>query len=133
MLRSSSIVLGIPLLASAGILVWLSGCGQPTQQTAPPTDAAQAPSHDAHDHEHSHGHADDKEIAAELSKLSPEDRALAEKQKVCPVGGDLLGSMGAPIKLIVEGRELFICCEGCEDAVRENPEKYFSKLDEHAH
>ena len=133
MLHSRSLVLGTSLLAAAGMLVWLSGCGQPAQQAAPPADAAQTPSHDAHDHEHSHGHADDKEIAAELAKLSPEDRALAEKQKVCPVGGEPLGSMGAPIKLTVEGRELFICCEGCEDAVREDPEKYFRKLDEHAH
>ena len=129
MLRSHSLVLGTSLLAAAGMLVWLSGCAQPTQQTAPPEDAAQTPSHADHDH----GHADDKEIAAELAKLSPKDRALAEKQKVCPVGGAPLGSMGAPIKLTVEGRELFICCEGCEDAVRKDPEKYFSKLDEDAH
>lgn len=133
MLRSHSLAFAA-LLASAGFLVWLSGCGgQPQQQAAPAVDAPQPHAHDEHDHQHSHGHADEKEIAAAMAKLSPEDRVLAEKQKVCPVGGELLGSMGAPIKLTVEGRELFICCAGCEDAVREDLEKYFSKLGHHDH
>lgn len=132
MLRSSSIVLGTLLLTSA-VVAGLAGCRQPAQEAEQPQESVQTHSHDRHDRDHADSHADDEEIAAALAKLSPEDRALAEKQRVCPVGGELLGSMGTPIKLTVDGRELFICCEGCEDAVREDPEKYFSKLDEHAH
>lgn len=131
MLRSRSVVLGTLVLTFAVIVAGLAGCGQSTQEAAQPQDSAQAHSHDGHDHRH--GHGDDKAIAAALAKLSPEDRTLAEKQKICPVGGELLGSMGTPVKLTVEGRELFICCDGCEDAVRKDPEKYFAKLDEHAH
>lgn len=58
------------------------------------------------------------------------ERAAAIAQGICPVSGEPLGSMGKPIKLTVEGREVYICCSGCEDALREDPEKYFSKLDQ---
>lgn len=88
MLRSSLIVLGTSLFASAGILVWLSGYTQPTQQPGPPANAAQAPSHDGHDLEHSHGHVDDKKIAAELAKLSPEEHALAERKRCVLLGAN---------------------------------------------
>ncbi len=58
------------------------------------------------------------------------ERAAAIAQGICPVSGEPLGSMGKPIKLTVEGREVYICCEGCEDALREDPQKYFAKLDQ---
>lgn len=57
------------------------------------------------------------------------DRVAARQQRICPVSGEPLGSMGKPIKLTVEGREVFICCASCEDALREDPEKYFAKID----
>jgi YHS domain-containing protein len=63
-----------------------------------------------------------------LAQLSPADRALAEKQAICPVTGEPLGSMGTPIKLTVAGRTVFICCAGCEEELRKEPEKYFAKL-----
>ena len=68
------------------------------------------------------------EIEEALSKLSAEDRALAEKQKICPVSEKLLGEMGAPIKLNVKGQDVFICCKGCKKAVLKNPEKYLAKI-----
>ena len=73
--------------------------------------------------------AADPEVEKALAQLSAEDRALAEAQEVCPVTGEPLGSMGKPEKITVEGREVFICCAGCEDMIRENPEQYLSKLD----
>jgi hypothetical protein len=68
------------------------------------------------------------EIKEALAKLSPEDRALAEKQKICPVTEEPLGSMGAPIKVTVEGRDVFVCCEGCVDELKNNFAKYQDKL-----
>lgn len=55
-------------------------------------------------------------VKANLSRLSPEDRALAEAQRFCPVSEDRLGSpdMGVPVKILIEGRPVFICCEGCK-------------------
>jgi hypothetical protein len=69
------------------------------------------------------------EIAEALGHLSGEDRALAEKQKVCPVTGQSLGSMGTPPVVTVEGRKVFLCCKGCEAKLRKEPGKYLKKLD----
>ena len=53
---------------------------------------------------------------------------LAVKQRVCPVSGDLLGAMGKPFKTTVKGKTVFLCCEGCEHDLKENPHKYLAKL-----
>jgi hypothetical protein len=63
-----------------------------------------------------------------LLRLPAEDQPLAIKQKLCPVTGKPLGSMGVPTRVVVEGRTVFLCCEGCEDRLRGNPGKYLSKL-----
>lgn len=70
----------------------------------------------------------DPKIVAALASLSAEDRALAERQKVCPVSGEPLGVMGAPKKLEVKGQSVFICCEGCEEKLLANPDEYLAKL-----
>jgi YHS domain-containing protein len=63
-----------------------------------------------------------------LAELSDADRKLAEKQKVCPVTGKLLGSMGTPYKVTVKGRVVFLCCDGCEETLKADPDKYLKKL-----
>jgi hypothetical protein len=76
-----------------------------------------------------------KPIAKQKSKapatpaLSAEDRALVAKQKVCPVTGLDLDSMGGPIAVAVEGRRVFICCKGCESKLKQDPKKYLAPLD----
>jgi len=74
--------------------------------------------------------ADDPAIEEALSALSPEYRALARTQKVCPVTGQPLGSMGTPTQVKIEGRRIFLCCEGCESKLKEDPKKYLAKLNE---
>ena len=84
---------------------------------------------ESHGHEHAGhdpGDADAAEIEEALAQLSTTDRALAEKQKICPVSNDPLGAMGKPIKLTVQGQDVFICCKGCEEPLREEPEKYLA-------
>ena len=39
--------------------------------------------------------------------------------------------MGTPIKLEIEGRTVFICCEGCRDSWVNEPDKYFKILDDY--
>ena len=77
--------------------------------------------------------AEKEEIRTALEPLSDADRALVEAQVICPVTEVRLGSMGmgTPIKLEVEGRTVFICCEGCRDGMLDNPEKYFKVLDDY--
>jgi hypothetical protein len=80
------------------------------------------------------GEAPADEFAADeraaLNELPPADRALAAAQKVCPITGERLGSMGMPYKMSVGSRVLFLCCEGCKDGVQEDPEGVLKKLDE---
>jgi Cu(I)/Ag(I) efflux system membrane fusion protein len=75
-----------------------------------------------------------KEIRKAMEPLSAEDRKLAEAQVICPVTEVRLGSMGmgTPIKLEIEGRTVFICCEGCRDKWVNEPVKYFKILDDYA-
>ena len=52
--------------------------------------------------------------------------AAIARQKICPVSGKPLGSMGDPVAVDVEGQKLYVCCAGCIDAVKSNPTKYAS-------
>jgi len=75
-----------------------------------------------------HVGGEDRKPAQVLSQLPRRDRALAEKQENCPVTDMPLGSMGAPIKVDVNGRPVFICCEGCRPSLLKQPAKYLAKL-----
>ncbi|MCA9076932.1 MAG: hypothetical protein KDA93_18040 [Planctomycetaceae bacterium] len=116
------------------------GCSQPTTSNgpaagAPSTTPATAPNgHDEGHADHDHGghdHGSMEEMKAGLAKLSESDRAAATKQHVCPVSGDMLGKMGAPIKVTVGDQDVWVCCEACQEPLTTDPEKYLAKL-EHA-
>ena len=72
-----------------------------------------------HDHEH-HAATMEKGIAESLAELSAADRKLAQAQRFCTMMEySRLGAMGAPVKVMVEGKPVFVCCEGClEEAVK---------------
>jgi YHS domain-containing protein len=72
--------------------------------------------------------ANSADYAENLAELSPEDRALVAQQKICPVSGETLGSMGKPVKVTVQGRVVFLCCPGCKKEIERNPEKYLAKI-----
>jgi YHS domain-containing protein len=73
--------------------------------------------------------ASPSDVPAPFADLDEADRAAAMAQKVCPVSGEALGSMGTPIKVTVEGRDVYLCCESCRDMLLADPEKYLAKLD----
>jgi len=53
-------------------------------------------------------------IANAIAKLSPEDQALAKAQGYCVViEQSRLGSMGTPVKVMIEGKPVFLCCDEC--------------------
>ena len=66
---------------------------------------------------------------AEIKKLPPAEADVALKQVVCPVSGDHLGNMGAPVKTSAEGRTFYLCCKNCQDEVNANPKAVIAKLD----
>lgn len=115
------------------ISLGLYGCGSPTTEPATSNTPSSTDQHDEHDHaEHDQpdegGQTDMEKMKAELAKLSPEDAASAEKQHVCPVSGKMLGTMGAPQKIDVNGQGVWICCAGCKDPLLEKPDEYLAKL-----
>jgi membrane fusion protein, copper/silver efflux system len=69
--------------------------------------------------------------AAAFQELAPEDRPLAERQKLCPVTNKPLGSMGTPARVVVSGQVVFLCCDGCEGALKRETAKYLAKLPHH--
>ncbi len=102
-------------LSLLGLAVWFSGCSREGGPAAPPA-ASQSST------------ASQDDPAPGLKKLDEADRKLAEKQKFCPVSGALLGSMDKPVKVVVQGRTVFLCCPDCEDELRAHTDKYLKKL-----
>ncbi|MBN2713896.1 MAG: hypothetical protein JXR97_15870 [Planctomycetes bacterium] len=62
-----------------------------------------------------------------LAKLGEKAEDIPIEQKTCPV-------MGGPINkdLFVEykGKKIYVCCEGCINVVKKDPEKYAKKVAE---
>jgi len=53
---------------------------------------------------------EEAKIKAVLGRMSAADRSLAMAQKFCPVNQDtLLGSMGPPVKVMIESQPVFLC------------------------
>lgn len=88
-------------------------------------------SHDKPAHNHKDGH-DPKQAAAEieaaLAKLPKADRAYADAQRYCPLMDTVrLGAMGTPVKIMIEGNPVFLCCEGCQDEAVEHGKETLAK------
>jgi membrane fusion protein, copper/silver efflux system len=51
--------------------------------------------------------------AAQAGPKGTDDKSLIAFQKTCPVTGNKLGSMGAPVKRQVGDKTVFLCCKAC--------------------
>jgi uncharacterized protein (TIGR03000 family) len=72
---------------------------------------------------------DDATVEKNLAKLSPEDRKLAEAQKLCAVQEQVrLGAVGTPVKVMIKGQPVFLCCEACLTRAQNNPEKTLEQV-----
>jgi YHS domain-containing protein len=128
-------------VAAFGLATTLSGCGSPTsqdkQKPAAATDskaqdkpaaAGEQTGHGDHADHNAHSDASPADALKGLAELSADDRAAAEKQRVCPVSGEVLGSQGKPVKVTVKGKTVYLCCADCEEAIKKDPDKYLAKL-----
>ena len=71
------------------------------------------------------------EIKANLDKLSPEDRKAAEAQGFCAVQeNNPLGTWGTPVKVTLKGQPAFVCCPGCVDKAKSNPDQTLARVKE---
>jgi hypothetical protein len=67
---------------------------------------------------------EEAKIKAALDKLDPADRKLAVEQKYCAVETENpLGKMGKPVKVMINDRPVFLCCKGCENTAKKDPDK----------
>ena len=123
-----TLLLSCPALLAVTVL--LTGC--PRSADTNPVTPTSADHADHAEHADQGDHAGpmppSTEVPEAFAGLSPEDQTLALKQKTCPVSGQALGSMGAPYKVRVKDRDVFLCCQGCEGQILENPDKYLAKL-----
>lgn len=71
-----------------------------------------------------------KELA-EIQQLPDDEQAIAISQMICPVTDYKLGSMGVPPKVMVNGQPVFLCCQGCQEDLLDQPETYLAKLEDY--
>ena len=123
MKRSFTAALALVLLS----LTTLPGCGEKAATTSTTASTTTTPSAagDAADA------ATDTPAAAEEAavSLSEADRQAIAAQKICPVSDEELGSMGDPIKVTVDGKDIYVCCDACVEEVKNDFAKYLAKLE----
>jgi YHS domain-containing protein len=79
-------------------------------------------------------------MAADHSQHSSKPQAAQKGQKAkndgapypldtCPVTGEKLGSMGAPVVYNYKGREIKFCCKSCPAKFEADPAKYIAEID----
>lgn len=81
------------------------------------------------------GGVDPDAMAGDMSGMPGMDAATqpaadAYPLDTCPVTGATLGSMGEPIDVEVKGRIVKVCCPGCVETVKADPDKYLALLDQ---
>ena len=78
---------------------------------------------DSKAHAHEHGLTDiqkqEAKIAEAIQSLPAEDRRIVDTQRFCPIMiHTRLGATGTPLKVMIEGKPVFVCCKSCiKDAV----------------
>ncbi len=115
--RGRWLFLFVPILFALGC-----GAGTPQKNQAAPAQAqATTPAEPV----------DETKVQAALAKLDPADRKLAEAQRFCAVDNEeRLGAMGTPVKVMVSGQPVFLCCKGCSKNALANPEKTLAQVKE---
>jgi hypothetical protein len=69
-------------------------------------------------------------ISVNLAKLDPEDRAIAEHQKICAADNcdNRLGAGGPPAKAVWQDKPAFFCCKECEQWALAHPAETLAKI-----
>jgi hypothetical protein len=121
---------GSAALLMALSLLTLAGCGGgPKGDASPATHGTTASGHQ--EAAGAPGQADeDADLRAERAKLSPEDQRLVAAQEFCAVSTEeRLGSMGPPVKLVLKGQPVFLCCKGCQKQALANPDRTLAQVE----
>ena len=74
---------------------------------------------------HDHGSHEDEHVEEKM------DNAAANvENKICPVSGEKIGSMGKAYHVEHDGKVYNLCCKMCAKDFKKNPEKYLEKVKE---
>ncbi len=111
-------------IAIAAVLCLFVGC-QPTQTVSvPPADSASADNTTTEQTSAQQSESEDAIIAKAISELPAAEQAEASKQKYCAVQTkQLLGTMGMPYKVMLDGQSVYLCCAGCKGKATRNPKE----------
>ena len=60
-----------------------------------------------------------------IADAAPEDEPAIRAQGVCPI---MNRPLGAPIKILIDGRPLFVCCRRCAAEVTQRPSFYLARV-----
>ncbi len=108
---------------TTALAMFASGCQSDTLPSRPEA-STHVESDGDDDADREHGDDGESDVKIAMGMLSPDDRREAEAQKFCAVmNTSLLGSMGAPLKLDVQGQPVFVCCAGCKSKALKNPDE----------
>src|SRR5262245_8747695 len=110
----------LTILSAALLLFALGGCSErpPPGPNGPGGEDKKSPV------------GEEAKIEAAPAKLPAEGRELAEAQKYCAVeSGNRLGSMGVPVKVMVKGRPVFLCCKGCRSRALDDPDRTLAQAE----
>lgn len=70
----------------------------------------------------------DANMLAHIQMLPDDDQKPALEQVICPVTDYRLGSMGVPPKVMIEGKPVYLYCDGCRESLLKDPQGYLTKL-----
>jgi len=70
-------------------------------------------------------------IAAVTGLVQADDKAVGDPYPLatCPISGEELGSMGDPVVLVQDGREVRLCCAGCQKKFEKDSAAILEKVD----
>jgi hypothetical protein len=68
------------------------------------------------------------EFATPFQRTQTVEQIAIQRQRICPVSGKLLGSMGKPVKVSIDKRDVYVCCAGCASPLQKNPKVHLAKL-----
>lgn len=66
----------------------------------------------------------------EMTGVSDAVEPVEVGNKICPVGGEPVGTMGEVVKLAHNGKIYNFCCAMCLDEFNKNPDKYSKMADD---
>ena len=105
-------------LSLLGLVVWFSGCGREGGPAPASPPAAAKPAA-----------ASEGDPAEGLKQLDAADRKLAEKQKVCPVSGELSARWASPTRSWSKAAPSSSAVTAAKPELKAHPDKYLKKLE----